>query len=146
MRLVKGAVLGFLTASARRHDEVGRDCVSWHLRQVVLEPTERLREAQRALAYLPTGGRTPLAHGLDLAARHVTGRTVVVLLTDGRANVPLSSDDPWVDALAAAAALRCPALVIDSETGAQTIGRSKVLADAMHAATSRSTDWMATVS
>src|SRR6202044_2341231 len=83
--------------------------------------------------YLPTGGRTPLAHGLDLAARYVTLRTVLILLTDGRAHVPLTSDDGSADALAVAAALTCPALVIDSETGPHPLGRSTLLADAMRA-------------
>jgi len=64
----------------------------------------------------------------------VNARTVLVLLTDGRANVPLTSNDAWADALTAGAAIRCPALVIDSENGPQAIGRSKVLADAMRAA------------
>src|SRR5262249_7093771 len=45
----------------------------------------------------PTGGRTPLAHGLDLARqtleRHTVNRPgvlpLLVLISDGRANVPL---------------------------------------------------------
>jgi magnesium chelatase subunit D len=133
MRLVKGAVRALLDASARRHDEVAVIAFRGSSASLVLEPTTCRDAAERALAYLPTGGRTPLAHGLELAGRYVNGRTVLVLLTDGRANVPLTSDDAWADALAAAAALLCPALVIDSESGPHAIGQSRVLADTMHA-------------
>jgi magnesium chelatase subunit D len=86
---------------------------------------------RRALEYLPTGGRTPLAHGLELAAMHVTDGTIVVLLTDGHANVGTRSDDAWADALSAAAAIRCPALVIDSEDERLSTGRPRQLAGAM---------------
>ena len=55
---------------------------------------------------------------------YVTDDTVLVLLTDGRANVPSRSDDAWADALTAAAAFRCTAMVIDSEDARQPTGRA----------------------
>ena len=54
-----------------------------------------------------------------------------MLVTDGHANVPSRSDDPWADAMAAASAIRCPSLVIDSEDDRQATGRPRELADAM---------------
>jgi magnesium chelatase subunit D len=80
---------------------------------------------------MPTGGRTPLAHALDLAATYVTDATVVVIVTDGHANIPTRTDDPWADTLAAASILACPALVVDSEDGQKATGRPRELADAL---------------
>ncbi|MEQ1913318.1 MAG: VWA domain-containing protein, partial [Vicinamibacterales bacterium] len=66
MRLVKGAVSGLLEASHGRHDEVVVITCRGAEAQVLVEPTSSREDADRALDYLPTGGRTPLAHGLEL--------------------------------------------------------------------------------
>ncbi len=61
--------------------------------QVLLEPTRSLTRAKRSLADLPGGGGTPLASGLELAlalaaAERARDRTpLLVVLTDGRANI-----------------------------------------------------------
>jgi magnesium chelatase subunit D len=133
MRLVKGAVNGLLEASHGRHDEVVVIACRGAEAQVLVEPTSSREDADRALDYLPTGGRTPLAHGLELAAGYVTDHAVAVLITDGHANVPVRSDDGWADALAAASALNCPALVIDTEDAQRATGNPKKLAAAMRA-------------
>jgi magnesium chelatase subunit D len=130
--LVKGAVAGLMDTSVRRHDEVAVVVFRGAAAEIVLHPTCDAQEARAALTYLPTGGRTPLAHGLELAAGLVTEDTAMVLLTDGRANVPSRTEDPWADALDAAAAITCPVLVIDSETGPHPSGRARQLADRMH--------------
>ncbi len=104
MRLVKGAVSGLLEASHGRHDEVVVIACRGGEAQVLVQPTSSREDAARALDYLPTGGRTPLAHGLDLAAGYVTDHAMAVVITDGHANVPLSGGDAWADALAAASA------------------------------------------
>jgi magnesium chelatase subunit D len=134
MRFVKGAVVAMLKQSARRQDEVALIAFRGPSATLLLPPTRSLEDAASALAYLPTGGRTPLAHGLELAAQHVTDRTTLVLLTDGRANVPSRSENAWADALDAASALRCPALVVDSESAPDAGGRARQLADALGAA------------
>ena len=133
MRLVKGAVSGLLEASHGRHDEVVVIACRGGEAQVLVQPTSSREDADRALDYLPTGGRTPLAHGLDLAAGYVTDHAVAVVITDGHANVPLSSGDAWADALAAASALNCLALVIDTEDDQRATGNPKKLAAAMRA-------------
>lgn len=122
-----------LDRSARRHDEVVVVAFRGASASVVLEPTQDLDAAQSALAYLPTGGRTPLAHGLELAAGYITDATVLILLTDGRGNVPSRGDDAWEDAVSAAGAIRCPSLVIDSEATSPRVGRARELADVMRA-------------
>ncbi|MPY87443.1 MAG: VWA domain-containing protein [Luteitalea sp.] len=133
MRLVKGAVSGLLEASHGRHDEVLVIACRGASAQVLVEPTSSRAEVDRSLDYLPTGGRTPLAHALELAAGYVTDHAVVVLVTDGHANVPSQTGDAWSDALAAAGALGCLALVIDTEDERRPTGRPKQLAEAMRA-------------
>jgi magnesium chelatase subunit D len=133
MRLVKGAAAGLLARSFKKDDEVAMIVFRGTEAKVVLEPTRTMNDAITALEYLPTGGRTPLAHALDLARSYVTPSTVLILLTDGRANVPLRMSDPWQEAMEIARQLRCPALVIDTEKAAQSLGQSRKLAEALGA-------------
>jgi len=133
MRLVKGAANNLLSRSFKNGDEVAIIVFRGTTAQVLLEPTGVLPEAAIALEYLPTGGRTPLAHALDLARTYLTPTTVLILLTDGRANVPLQSDDPWQDALDIAAQITSSALVIDTENSTERLGRSRTLAEALGA-------------
>jgi magnesium chelatase subunit D len=133
MRLVKGAVNGLLDAAHGRHDEIVVIACRGASASVLVEPTAILDDAQRALEYMPTGGRTPLAHAIELAATYVTDTSLVVVITDGHANVPSRTDDPWTDTLTAAAAIRCPSLVIDSEDPRQLTGQSQELAATMRA-------------
>jgi Mg-chelatase subunit ChlD len=51
--------------------------------------------------------------------------------------VPHRSDDAWVDALTAARAIDCPALVVDSEDAQHATGRPRQLAEAMGATCAR---------
>jgi magnesium chelatase subunit D len=133
MRLVKGAATGLLARSFKKDDEVAMIVFRGTTAQVVLEPSRTMNDAITALEYLPTGGRTPLAHALDLARSYVTPSTLLILLTDGRANVPLRASDPWQEAIEIASQLRCPALVIDTEGAAQSVGQSRKLAEALGA-------------
>lgn len=133
MRQVKGAVSSLLTRSFKREDEIVILLFRGTSAQVILEPTQTLPDALSALEYLPTGGRTPLAHALESALSFVTPSTFLVLLTDGRANVSVRGGDPWHEALEAARLLVCPALVIDTEDGANALGQTGMLADALGA-------------
>jgi magnesium chelatase subunit D len=133
MRTVKGAVIGLLAASSQRRDEVALIAFRGASAQLVIEPTRSVEAVRQALEYLPTGGRTPLAHGLEMALQHITPFTVLILLTDGRANVSIATDDPWAEALRAAQAVCCPALVIDTELTVNATGRPALLAEAMRA-------------
>jgi magnesium chelatase subunit D len=98
-----------------------------------LEPTEILDEALAALEYLPTGGRTPLAAALDRAQGYLTESTLLVLLTDGRANVALGGGDPWQEAIELAGRMRCGAVVVDTESGAQRLAQCGRLAEVLGA-------------
>jgi magnesium chelatase subunit D len=124
----KGAVELLLAESYARRDEVAVIAFRGQTAQLLLPPTRSLVRARRALAGLPGGGGTPLAAALDAAREQVAllvrrGATPsVVLLSDGRANVPRAGSAPGraqaeADALAAAralAALPARCLVIDT--------------------------------
>jgi magnesium chelatase subunit D len=113
---VKGAVALLLGDCYRRRDQVAllafRGCGA----ELLLPPTGALVRVQRCLAALPGGGGTPLAAGID-AARELAeavrrrGQTpLIVLLTDGRANIARDGGAGRAaaqrDATAAAQALR----------------------------------------
>lgn len=133
MRAVKGAVIGLVERSLRRRDEVAVIVFRGEAAELLVEPTSDVATVLSALEYMPTGGRTPLAHALELAHQFINDETLLLLLTDGRANVPSHSTDPWADSLEAAAKIRCAALVVDTESASNAFGKAKELADAMRA-------------
>ncbi|MFZ4758984.1 MAG: magnesium chelatase subunit D, partial [Burkholderiaceae bacterium] len=89
----KGAVELLLADCYVRRDRVSVLAFRARGAEVLLPPTRSLVRAKRSLAGLPGGGGTPLAAGIDAAAELAAGvarrggSPVIVLLTDGRANV-----------------------------------------------------------
>ncbi len=142
MEALKGAVLDLLTDAYQRRDEVAVVAFRGQGAELLLAPTRSVERAEAALRELPTGGRTPLPDALQLALDTLARATgmlppLLVLLTDGRANVPVQAGgDPWRETLALAAQLaqrRVPALVIDTENGYLRLGRAAQLAQALGA-------------
>ncbi|HET9088662.1 MAG TPA: ATP-binding protein [Acidobacteriaceae bacterium] len=133
MREVKGAVAALLTSSFKRGDEVAIIVFRGTSANLVLAPTHLLPDALTSLEYLPTGGRTPLAAGLDQAREYVTPATLLIVLTDGRANIALHGGDPWQEALDLAQRLDCKSILVDTEPAAQSLGRCQDLAKALQA-------------
>jgi magnesium chelatase subunit D len=140
MRAVKGAAAALLESSVDHKDEVAVISFRGAKAELVLEPCRDVAAASRILEFLPTGGRTPLAHGLELAKSLVTPASMLILITDGRANVPLISADPWADALEAARRLNCPCLLVDSSIDRSTAAAMDALASAMRARSIRLND------
>lgn len=125
MEAAKSAVLDLLVDAYQRRDRVGLVAFRGESAEVVLQPTASVELAHMKLRALPTGGATPIAHGilksLDvLAAELRRDESVVpwlVLLTDGRANVGIGDGLGSDDARKAAARLNETAihtLVIDT--------------------------------
>jgi magnesium chelatase subunit D len=123
----KGAVELLLADCYVRRDRVALIAFRGRAADLLLPPTTSLVRARRSLAGLPGGGGTPVAAGLDAAqalAEAVLrrgGTPVLVLLTDGRANVTRAGaggrDVAEADALTAArrlAAMRLAAVLIDT--------------------------------
>ena len=140
----KGAVELLLADCYVRRDRVAVISFRGPGAELLLPPTRSLARAKRSLAGLPGGGGTPLASALqaaqDLATQIArTGDTpVVVLLTDGRANIARdgtpgrskASEDALQAARAFAAdSLSC--LLID--TSPQPQATAQALAQAMRA-------------
>lgn len=99
MRQAKGAVSALLQQAYVHRDQVALLAFRGEQAQLLLPPSQSVELAKRALDVLPTGGGTPLAAAL-LAAYQVAEqarargihRTTLVLITDGRPNVPLRPD------------------------------------------------------
>lgn len=153
METVKGAVLTLLTDAYQKRDAVAVISFGGSVANLLLPPTRSVDAAEQGLRELPTGGRTPLPHALSLAldlltqadARTGTGNgraeaayaPLLILLSDGRANVPLmDGGDPWQESLALAqrlAATGTAALVLDTESGYLKLGQAAQLAQALGA-------------
>lgn len=141
MEAVKGAVLTLLTDAYQQRDQVAVISFRGESAQVLLPPTRSVDLAEQQLRELPTGGRTPLPHALALALETLKQAhempPLLVLLTDGKANVSLDDDsDPWQQSLRFAQLLadqRIPALVLDTETGYLRLGRARQLAQVLNA-------------
>lgn len=127
MQLTKSAVLSLLSDAYKRRDRVGVVTFRKTDAYETVPPTSSLDVAHKRMQDLPTGGRTPLAHGLELARRVVVRertrdveiRPILILLTDGVANVGLTpGSDPITDAIRSANAIardHVPALVVDAD-------------------------------
>ncbi len=96
MRQAKGAVHALLQKAYVHRDRVALLAFRGQSAELLLPPSQSVELARRALDLLPTGGGTPLAAALLAAidvAQQARARgimqTVLVLLTDGRANVGL---------------------------------------------------------
>jgi magnesium chelatase subunit D len=140
----KGAVELLLADCYVRRDRVALIAFRGSGADLLLAPTRSLARAKRSLAGLPGGGGTPLAAALDAAhalAQQIarSGDTpVLVLLTDGRANIARDGSPGRAkaseDALAAArpfavGSMSC--LLID--TSPQPQPSAQALAQAMRA-------------
>ncbi len=137
MSAVKGAVLSLLADAYQRRDKVGLVSFRGESAQVLLPPTASVELAAPRLEELPTGGRTPLAAGLEKAAevlareklRDGERRPLLVLLTDGRAT---AGPDPR-RAAARLRALGAASVVVDTEEGYVRLGMAGEISDSLGA-------------
>ncbi|MEI7642779.1 MAG: magnesium chelatase ATPase subunit D [Chloroflexales bacterium] len=96
MRQAKGAVNALLQQAYVHRDHVALLAFRGDRADLLLPPSQSVELAKRALDVLPTGGGTPLAAALlgayqvaEQARARGIHRTTLVLITDGRPNVPL---------------------------------------------------------
>jgi magnesium chelatase subunit D len=140
----KGAVELLLADCYIRRDKVALLAFRGRGAELLLPPTRSLVRAKRSLAGLPGGGGTPLAAAIDAAAaladsvKRRGDTPIVVLLTDGRANIARDGAAGRAraeeDALGAAWLVqraRITTLLVDTSPLPQPLGRR--LAEAMAA-------------
>ena len=160
MVAVKGAVLSLLIDAYQRRDRVGLIAFRGTEAELLLPPTGSVELARTSLADMPTGGRTPLSRGLYLALQVFEAERLkdpeflplMVLLSDGRANVSLGRTQNGGDS-ASASGIRetgttvsevkevaslfrehhIPSVVVDTEVGMLKFGLAGPIAEAMGA-------------
>lgn len=145
MKTVKGVIFKILLDAYQKRDRVGMVAFRKKQAEVLLPITRSVDFAQKKLASMPTGGKTPLAKGLlkaedvlDMLYRQDANQDpVVILITDGRATSPLNKGtNPVTDAMEEAKRIgrrHIPVAVIDTESGFIKLGLAKKLAKAMGA-------------
>ncbi len=104
MAAAKGAVLALLTSAYQKRDRVA--VISFRDREadILLSPTNSVARAREKLQRLPTGGATPLADGLFRAwelikverSKDPDIQPMMVILSDGEANVPMTEGAPVI--------------------------------------------------
>ncbi len=140
----KGAVELLLADCYIRRDRVALIAFRGESAELLLPPTRSLVRAKRSVSALPGGGGTPLAAGLNAAAtvaeaaRRRGETPIIVLLTDGRANIGLDGKPgrarAQADAKDVARHLRSigvPSMLVDSSRRPQE--EAQVLAAEMDA-------------
>lgn len=144
MRAVKGAIFYMLQEAYQKRDRVGMIAFRRQKAEVLLPITRSVDLAQKCLAELPTGGKTPLADGLATSLMTLTMlnkkdselEPILILVTDGRANAIEEGGDPVDSALKMAEKIRkakITSVVIDTETDFIKLGLAKRIASAMGA-------------
>ena len=145
MRAVKGAIFYMLQDAYQKRDRVGMLAFRRQRAEVLLPITRSVDLAQKCLAEMPTGGKTPLADGLATALLTLARlnkkdselEPILVLVTDGRANaVEEDGGDPVTAAIKMAEKIRkakITAVVIDTENDFIKLGVAKKVAQAMGA-------------
>jgi len=137
----KQAVLSLLVDAYQRRDRVALVTFAGSGAEVLLRPTGSVEVARARLEKLRSGGRTPLAAGIDAALglalqAGASRRPILVLVSDGRATAGPDGLDPLDAARVAAARVsrhRVPAVVVDVEEAATRLGLAAEIAVEMGA-------------
>ena len=145
MKAVKGAIFAMLQEAYQKRDKVGMIAFRRKAAEELLPITRSVDLAQKRLAELPTGGKTPLAEGLAQAfitldmqkRKEPDTEPVLVLVTDGRANsVVQEGEDPVESAMKLARQIhkaKITSVVIDTETDFIKLGVARQVATEMGA-------------
>ncbi len=142
MIATKGAIMSLLLNAYQKRDKVGMITFRRRDATLVLPPTSSVEMAAKLLKKIPVGGKTPLSHALVKAAdtarieliKDPSIRPILIIITDGKANIPLYAKNPIDDMLVVAQKIKkyyqIEHLVIDTEDkGRINLGLGKRLAD-----------------
>lgn len=144
MKAVKGAIVSLLADAYQKRDKIGMIAFRKNKAEVLLNITRSVDLAQKSLKTLPTGGKTPLSAGLSKGYEVLKGAKrkdpemvpVIVLISDGRANLSFNGGDAFSEAISMAKKILyedIQSIVIDTENDFIKLGLAKELAEAMNA-------------
>ncbi|MDR0882076.1 MAG: VWA domain-containing protein [Candidatus Adiutrix sp.] len=131
MEEAKAAALALLSEAYQKRDRVALIAFYGLKAELLLPPTNSPDLAARLLSELPSGGKTPLSAALTMThkllrveqAKDQALNPYIILMTDGRPNIPLAKDaNPWKESLTLAGLLaedpKLRFLLIDTDRGA----------------------------
>ena len=142
MSAAKGAVLSLLIDAYQKRDRVGLISFRGNNATLLVPPTNSIDLAKRNMDVMPTGGKTPLSNALMTAFRtfereikqHPKDRMSMILISDGKGNVSMSSMRPLEEAMMIAGeikGLNVSSLVLDTEVSAVSLGFAKRISDSL---------------
>ncbi len=144
MTAVKGAILSLLNDAYQKRDRVCMIAFRNDSAELMLGVTRSVDLAQKKLSVLPTGGRTPLAAGLDMAYDVIKGAKIkdkdilpaIVLVTDGRATYVRNGIDAFEDAMRSAQRIgteKIKTVLIDTDQNFIQLNLGEKIATALNA-------------
>ncbi len=144
MTAAKGAILSLLIDAYQKRDRVGLIAFKGDSAELILPPTSSVELARKYLQNLPTGGKTPLPHGLlkgyeviqSELRRDPDAFPFFILISDGRANVCLHGESAMEETIEIASHIKAEGIhstVIDTEVGAIRFGFARQISDALGA-------------
>ena len=140
----KGAVVSMLMDAYQKRDRVGLIAFKGEGAELILPPTSSVELAQKYLQELPTGGKTPLSHGLMKGYEIIQAELrkdpdtcpFMVLISDGRANVSMDGEPPVQETKTIASLFRKEGIqsaVIDTENSMVKFGLAQEISSALGA-------------
>ena len=107
MIAVKGAILSLLLDAYQKRDKVALVAFKGDCAETLLPPTSGIELAHKLLEELPTGGKTPLCHGISLGYQIIQASLrkdpdiypLLVLISDGKTNVSYAGGKPFTEAI-----------------------------------------------
>ncbi len=140
MEAAKGAVFSLIQDAYQKRDKIGFVAFRGERAEVLLQPTSSVELAARCLRDLPTGRKTPLPDGLykglellrSELRRNGNAIPIMVLVSDGKGNVPIK-EDVRREVLSLAEEIRREGIhlvVIDTETGLVRMGYNREISEA----------------
>ena len=140
----KGAVLSMLLDAYQKRDKVGLIAFKGESAELLLPPTSSVELAQKYLQEMPTGGKTPLSHGLMKGYETIQAELrrdpdtcpFMVLISDGRANVSMNGESPFQETISIASLFRDQGIqsaVIDTESSMIKFGLAQEVSSALGA-------------
>ncbi len=152
MKAAKGAAMAILRKARQNKSEVALVAFGDRSAMVVLPPTSSVAIAEAALEKLPAGGATPFADGLLQAWQLIRSerlkdpgvRPVLVIISDGEANVPIVAGAEPLEELQTLADKiahdRIPAVIVGAASRMEGESGLQRIAEAMRASFLRVAD------